>query len=82
MQIKHISAGKNDLPKGLSEYVDRGTLEICLHLVVLSLSLVSILLSLVIHCSKFSSKLGIILIQRNYLKIMDDIIYHFILLLL
>jgi hypothetical protein len=41
MQIKHIpvrTAGI--LPKSLLQYVDRGTLELCLHLVVLSLSLV------------------------------------------
>ena len=28
-------------PRGLSQYVDRGTLEICLHLIALSLSMVS-----------------------------------------
>lgn len=40
-EIKHTSAtSKNDLPKGLSQYVDRGTLEMCLHLIVLSLSVV------------------------------------------
>lgn len=43
LQIKHITASSNnDLPKGLSEFVDRGTLEICVHLIVLSLSLVRI----------------------------------------
>eukprot|EP00257_Ricinus_communis_P020956 XP_015580327.1 anaphase-promoting complex subunit 1 [Ricinus communis] len=40
-EIKPISAtnGKN-YPKGLSRYIDKGTLEICLHLIVLSLSVV------------------------------------------
>jgi hypothetical protein len=42
MQIKHIPVRTaNILPKGLVQYVDRGTLELCLHLIVLSLSLVS-----------------------------------------
>jgi hypothetical protein len=42
MQIKHIPVRTaNILPKGLLQYVDRGTLELCLHLIVLSLSLVS-----------------------------------------
>jgi hypothetical protein len=41
MQIKHIPVRtSNILPKGLLQYVDRGTLELCLHLIVLSLSLV------------------------------------------
>ncbi|WOL06876.1 anaphase-promoting complex subunit 1 isoform X1 [Canna indica] len=40
-EIKHIPAvTANALPKGLLQYVDRGTSEICLHLIVLSLSLV------------------------------------------
>ncbi|KAK1284173.1 Anaphase-promoting complex subunit 1 [Acorus calamus] len=40
-EIKPISvAVTSSLPKGLSKYVDRGTLETCLHLVVLSLSVV------------------------------------------
>ncbi|CAA6654742.1 unnamed protein product [Spirodela intermedia] len=40
-EIKSVS-GKmsNSLPKGLSEFVSRGTLETCLHLIVLSLSVV------------------------------------------
>ena len=42
MQIKHIPVRTASiLPKGLLQYVDRGTLELCLHLIVLSLSLVS-----------------------------------------
>ncbi|KAG8651462.1 hypothetical protein MANES_07G131200v8 [Manihot esculenta] len=40
-EIKPVSTtGGNTFPKGLSRYVDRGTLEICLHLIVLSLSVV------------------------------------------
>ncbi|CAN6360456.1 unnamed protein product, partial [Urochloa humidicola] len=40
-EIKHIPVRTaNILPKGLLQYVDRGTLELCLHLIVLSLSLV------------------------------------------
>ncbi|KAK3042882.1 hypothetical protein RJ639_001155 [Escallonia herrerae] len=40
-EIKPVSVtSKHTLPKGLSHFVDRGTLETCLHLVVLSLSLV------------------------------------------
>uniref|UniRef100_A0A2P2JSX6 Anaphase-promoting complex subunit 1 n=4 Tax=Rhizophora mucronata TaxID=61149 RepID=A0A2P2JSX6_RHIMU len=40
-EIKPVSAmGGFGFPKGLSHYVDRGTLEICLHLIVLSLSVV------------------------------------------
>ncbi|CAI0443752.1 unnamed protein product [Linum tenue] len=41
-EIKPVSATKNGtcFPKGLSRYVDRSTLEICLHLVVLALSVV------------------------------------------
>ncbi|KAG6763784.1 hypothetical protein POTOM_031224 [Populus tomentosa] len=40
-EIKHVCATSgNAFPKGLSRYVDRGTLEICLHLIVLSLSVV------------------------------------------
>ncbi|KAF9596426.1 hypothetical protein IFM89_011255 [Coptis chinensis] len=40
-EIKPVSStSSKGLPKGLSEYVDRGTLEICLHLVVLSLCVV------------------------------------------
>ncbi|KAL8463255.1 hypothetical protein ACS0TY_034046 [Phlomoides rotata] len=37
-EIKPVcTSNENDLPKGLSNYVDRGTLETCLHLIVLSL---------------------------------------------
>ncbi|KAL6581232.1 hypothetical protein OROMI_007155 [Orobanche minor] len=40
-EIKHVSVSNgNGLPKGLSVYVDRGTLETCLHLIVLSLCVV------------------------------------------
>ncbi|KAF8397264.1 hypothetical protein HHK36_016174 [Tetracentron sinense] len=40
-EIKPVAVTSgNTFPKGLSQYVDRGTLEICLHLVVLSLSVV------------------------------------------
>ncbi|KAL8144559.1 hypothetical protein V2J09_017591 [Rumex salicifolius] len=40
-EIKPISSDNgNSRPKGLSKFVDRGTLEICLHLIVLSLSVV------------------------------------------
>ncbi|KAK3042105.1 hypothetical protein RJ639_001807 [Escallonia herrerae] len=40
-EIKPVSVtSKHTLPKGLSHFVDRGTLETCLHLVVLSLSVV------------------------------------------
>uniref|UniRef100_A0A1D1Y4T9 Anaphase-promoting complex subunit 1 n=2 Tax=Anthurium amnicola TaxID=1678845 RepID=A0A1D1Y4T9_9ARAE len=40
-EIKPVCVtNSNSLPKGLSKYVDRGTLEICLHLIVLSLSVV------------------------------------------
>ncbi|XP_042405084.1 anaphase-promoting complex subunit 1-like [Zingiber officinale] len=39
-EFKHIPAMANVLPKGLLHYVDRGTSEICLHLIILSLSLV------------------------------------------
>ncbi|KAJ9175912.1 hypothetical protein P3X46_014412 [Hevea brasiliensis] len=40
-EIKPVSATSgNTSPKGLSRYVDRGTLEICLHLIVLSLCVV------------------------------------------
>ncbi|KDP44743.1 hypothetical protein JCGZ_01243 [Jatropha curcas] len=40
-EIKPVSASSGStFPKGLSRYVDRGTLEICLHLIVLSLSVV------------------------------------------
>lgn len=40
-EIKNISVQTPSiLPKGLLRYVDRGTLELCLHLIVLSLSLV------------------------------------------
>ncbi|WVZ98102.1 hypothetical protein U9M48_043581 [Paspalum notatum var. saurae] len=40
-EIKHIPIRTSSiLPKGLQQYVDRGTLELCLHLIVLSLSLV------------------------------------------
>lgn len=42
-QIKPVSiANGNTLPKGLSRFVDRGSLETCLHLIVLSLSVVNI----------------------------------------
>ncbi|KAM6598818.1 anaphase-promoting complex subunit 1 [Cannabis sativa] len=39
-EIKPVSAISGTFPRGLSHYVDRGTLEICLHLIVLSLSVV------------------------------------------
>ncbi|XP_021295540.1 anaphase-promoting complex subunit 1 [Herrania umbratica] len=40
-EIKPVSTTSGTtFPKGLSQYVDRGTLEICLHLIVLSLSVV------------------------------------------
>ncbi|KAF5179420.1 Anaphase-promoting complex subunit [Thalictrum thalictroides] len=40
-EIKPVSmTSSKGLPKGLSKFVDRGTLEICLHLVVISLSVV------------------------------------------
>uniref|UniRef100_A0A0E0L1D6 Anaphase-promoting complex subunit 1 n=1 Tax=Oryza punctata TaxID=4537 RepID=A0A0E0L1D6_ORYPU len=40
-EIKHVSIQTPSiLPKGLLQHVDRGTLELCLHLIVLSLSLV------------------------------------------
>ncbi|KAE8695610.1 Anaphase-promoting complex subunit 1 [Hibiscus syriacus] len=40
-EIKLVSTtNRNTFPKGLSQYVDRGTLEMCLHLIVLSLSVV------------------------------------------
>lgn len=40
-EIKPVSAASgNTFPKGLSQYIDRGTLEICLHLIVLSLSVI------------------------------------------
>ncbi|CDP13998.1 unnamed protein product [Coffea canephora] len=40
-EIKSVSvSSKHSLPKGLSNYVDRGTLETCLHLIVLSLCVV------------------------------------------
>ncbi|XP_059457851.1 anaphase-promoting complex subunit 1 [Corylus avellana] len=40
-EIKPVSATSgNTFPKGLSQYIDRGTLEICLHLIVLSLSVI------------------------------------------
>uniref|UniRef100_A0A0E0DQC7 Anaphase-promoting complex subunit 1 n=1 Tax=Oryza meridionalis TaxID=40149 RepID=A0A0E0DQC7_9ORYZ len=40
-EIKHVSIQTASiLPKGLLQHVDRGTLELCLHLIVLSLSLV------------------------------------------
>lgn len=40
-EIKPVSvSSKHSLPKGLSSYVDRGTLESCLHLIVLSLCVV------------------------------------------
>ncbi|XP_062231175.1 anaphase-promoting complex subunit 1 isoform X2 [Phragmites australis] len=40
-EIKHIPVQTaNILPKGLLQYVDRGTLELCLHLIVLALSMV------------------------------------------
>lgn len=50
MQIKHIPvASPAAVPKGLLQYVDRGTLELCLHLIVLSLSLVRIIRILCPH---------------------------------
>ncbi|KAF3433403.1 hypothetical protein FNV43_RR24505 [Rhamnella rubrinervis] len=39
-EIKPVSATSGTFPKGLSHFVDRGTLEMCLHLIVLSLSVV------------------------------------------
>ncbi|XP_020168508.1 anaphase-promoting complex subunit 1 [Aegilops tauschii subsp. strangulata] len=40
-EIKHVSVQTPSiLPKGLLQYVDRGTLELCLHLIALSLSVV------------------------------------------
>ncbi|XP_010253785.1 PREDICTED: anaphase-promoting complex subunit 1 [Nelumbo nucifera] len=40
-EIKPVSVTSGCvLPKGVSQYVDRGTLELCLHLIVLSLSVV------------------------------------------
>ncbi|MQL83212.1 hypothetical protein Taro_015694 [Colocasia esculenta] len=40
-EIKPVpGAESSSLPKGLSKHVDRGTMEICLHLIVLSLSVV------------------------------------------
>ncbi|KAJ0979367.1 hypothetical protein J5N97_014841 [Dioscorea zingiberensis] len=40
-EIKHISLTSGSIfPKGISAHVDRGTLELCLHLIVLSLSVV------------------------------------------
>ncbi|XP_038722804.1 anaphase-promoting complex subunit 1 [Tripterygium wilfordii] len=40
-EIKPVSSTSgNNFSKGLSRYIDRGTLEICLHLIVLSLSVV------------------------------------------
>lgn len=39
-QIKPVSATSGTFPKGLAHFVDRGTLEMCLHLIVLSLSVV------------------------------------------
>lgn len=45
VQIKPVCASNaNGLPKGLSHYVDRGTLETYLHLIVLSLCVVGSLL--------------------------------------
>ncbi|KAK4776978.1 hypothetical protein SAY86_005666 [Trapa natans] len=40
-EIKTVcSTSGSTFPKGISRYIDRGTLEICLHLIVLSLSMV------------------------------------------
>lgn len=40
-EIKYISySSKNDLPKGLLQHVDRGTLELSLHIIILSLCVV------------------------------------------
>ncbi|KAL5540564.1 hypothetical protein UlMin_045257, partial [Ulmus minor] len=39
-EIKPVSATSGSFPRGLSHYVDRSTLEMCLHLIVLSLSVV------------------------------------------
>ncbi|XP_030534487.1 anaphase-promoting complex subunit 1 isoform X4 [Rhodamnia argentea] len=40
-EMKPVAATSgSNFPKGLADYVDRGTLEICLHLIVLSLSVV------------------------------------------
>lgn len=45
LQMKPVAAvSGSNFPKGLANYVDRGTLEICLHLIVLSLSVVFCLL--------------------------------------
>lgn len=45
-QMKHVYPPSNKLllPKGLLQQVDRGTVELSMHLIVLSLSLVRILL--------------------------------------
>lgn len=41
LQIKPVSGSAGGaFPRGLSKFVDRSTLELCLHLVVLSLALV------------------------------------------
>ncbi|GAB2288239.1 Anaphase-promoting complex subunit 1, variant 3 [Dionaea muscipula] len=49
-EIKPVSVTNGStFPKGLSKYVDRGTLEICLHLFVLSLSVVMVVLEILRH---------------------------------
>lgn len=40
LQIKPGSVSSGAFPKGLSRYIDRGSLETCLHLIVLSLCVV------------------------------------------
>lgn len=44
LQIKPVSVSSVPFPKGLSRYIDRGSLETCLHLIVLSLCVVGIYL--------------------------------------
>ena len=49
LQIKPLSVKKlPGFPRGLSQYVDRGTLETCLHLIALSLSVVSAICLLIL----------------------------------
>ena len=94
MQIKHIPVRTASiLPKGLLQYVDRGTLELCLHLIVLSLSLVSgvyhdfIYLDLVhstldtaVSCTHFIKSYGftyVIILVNSFLRICVLISCHF-----
>lgn len=71
MQIKHIPVQTaNILPKGLLQYVDRGTLELCLHLIVLALSMVCeiVYITIFVYVELVNSTYSQLLCYTHFMK--------------